>query len=139
MNVLALILTFKIVATVLVWCIPLLLFPSWLLEQSGLPSQEINMFARMLGWAYLSLCVGYCVGLSDEIQGKRNMLVVCVGLVSNGGGCLYLLYYGFSGTWTHWAVPLQVMLWGSAIAAGLITAGLYVFGFKSTNRSRKIE
>ena len=81
----------------------------------------------MLGWAYLSLCVGYAIGLRDELQGKRNMGVIYVGIASNGGGCAYLLYYGAVGTFSG-GLGLQIIGWGSSFAAGFITIGLIFFG-----------
>ena len=140
MNGLAVVYTFKIIATLVVWCIPLLLFPGSVLEQIGLPSQEETsyMFLRMLGWAYLALCVGYGLGLQDALvehdsslqDAKKPILEgpVLVGLVSNGGAFLFLSYYGFSGTWNDWGWILQFIGWSSVVATVLITTGLAVFG-----------
>ncbi|KZX82793.1 hypothetical protein A3715_26800 [Oleiphilus sp. HI0009] len=73
MSHLSKVLIFKILGTVLVWCIPLLLFPASVLEQFGFPAQDSYMFIRMLGWAYLALCVGYFMGLQASLKGKRLM------------------------------------------------------------------
>ena len=97
MSPLAYVLTFKIAGTLLFWCVPLLFFPAWLLESIGLPQQGSYMFIRMLGWAYLALCVGYGFALKAALAGVRLMGPIWVGLVSNGGACLYLLYYGVRG------------------------------------------
>ena len=120
----------KIAATVFVWCVPLILIPAQLLEAAGFPEQDSYMFVRMLGWAYLALCVGYAFGLRASLDGKRLMAPIWVGIVSNGGACLYLCYYGFTGTWVEWSPLIQVILWGSAVATALITAGLYVYGVR---------
>ena len=121
---------FKIAATILFWCAPLILMPTSWLEALGFPSQETYMFVRMLGWAYLALCVGYWFGLQASLQGRRAMGPIWVGIVSNGGACLYLLYYGFSGTWTSWSMQVQFIGWASIMATALITAGLFVFGVR---------
>ena len=130
MSNLSKVLVFKIAATVVVWCVPLLLFPASLLEALGFPEQDSYMFVRMLGWAYLALCVGYSFGLQASLQGKRLMGPIWVGIVSNGGACLYLCYYGLSGAWSQWPGVIQFIAWSSAVATALITAGLYKYGVR---------
>ena len=130
MSNLSKVLIFKILGTISLWCVPLLLFPSTLLEHIGFPRQESYMFVRMLGWAYLALCVGYYFALRASLNGRRLMGPIYVGLVSNGGACLYLLYYGVMGTWSTWGGALQFIAWGSVLATALITLGLYLFGVK---------
>jgi hypothetical protein len=120
----------KIAATVLFWCVPLILFPARILESAGFPAQESYMFVRMLGWAYLALCVGYYFGLDASLNGKRLMGPIWVGIVSNGGASAYLLCYGIAGTWSEWGWFIQCTAWISAIATALITAGLFVFGVR---------
>lgn len=124
------VLIFKIAGTLLLWCVPLLFFPAWLLESIGLPHQDSYMFIRMLGWAYLALCVGYGFALKAALTGVRLMEQIWVGLVSNGGACLYLLYYGVLGEWANWSGAVQFILWGSTLATGLITFGLYRYGVR---------
>ena len=84
----------------------------------------------MLGWAYVALCVGYWFGLRAALQGRRAMGPIWVGIVSNGGACLYLVYYGVAGTWTTWGLAIQVIGWGSVTATALITVGLFAFGVR---------
>ena len=102
--------------------------PATWIEALGFPPQDTYMFVRMLGWAYLALCVGYAFGLKASLEGRRAMGPIWVGIVSNGGACLYLIYYGLSGTWATWGTMLQFVAWGSAVATLLITLGLLVFG-----------
>ena len=130
MSPLSKVLIVKIAATVLVWCVPLLLFPASLLQAIGFPEQSSYMFVRMLGWAYLALCVGYAFALQASLQGKRLMGPIWVGIVSNGGACLYLCFYGLSGAWSQWSGLIQFIAWGSALATALITAGLYLYGVR---------
>lgn len=120
----------KIGATVLFWCIPLILFPSSLLEAVGFPPQPSYMFVRMLGWAYLALCVGYAFGLKASLAGQFALGPIWVGIVSNGGACLYLSYFGVSGTWSAWGAFVQFVLWSSVLATAAITGGLYWFGVR---------
>lgn len=124
---------FKITATVFFWCLPLILLPGDILVAAGLPEQESWMFPRMLGWAYLALCVGYCFGLQASLQGKRLMGPIWVGIVSNGGASAYLFYYGLSGEWSSWSTLIQLVGWSSAVATALITAGLFIFGVRGTD------
>lgn len=130
MSKLSKVLIFKNLGTIFLWCVPLLLFPASLLETIGFPKQESYMFVRMLGWAYLALCVGYYFALKASLGGKRLMGPIYVGLVSNGGACIYLFYYGLVGTWSSWGGALQFIAWGSVLATALITAGLYLYGVK---------
>ncbi len=119
---------FKIAATLIFWCLPLLLFPASLLTSAGFPEQSSYMFVRMLGWAYLALCVGYWVGLQAALEGEVLMGPIYVGIVSNGGACLFLIYYGVTGTWSDWGWFIQLTGWGSVLATLLITAGLVKYG-----------
>lgn len=128
MNNLSRVFIFKILATVFAWCIPLILMPSSWFEQIGFPRQETYMFVRMLGWAYLALCVGYGYGLKASLAGRRALGPIWVGIVSNGGACIYLCYYGATATWATWGAPLQFVGWSSAVATLFITLGLLRFG-----------
>lgn len=130
MSHLSKVLIFKIVATVFVWCVPLLLFPATWLEAVGFPPQDSYLFVRMLGWAYLALCVGYAFGLQAALNGKRLMGPIWVGIVSNGGACLYLCFYGLTGALDAWSEVIQFIAWSSAAATALITLGLFVFGVR---------
>ena len=102
LSMLSTVFVFKIAATILFWCLPLLLIPGELLVRLGFPPQPSYIFVKMLGWAYLALCVGYGFGLRASLDGKRLMAPIYVGIVSNGGACLYLLYYGSTGAWSDW-------------------------------------
>ena len=119
---------FKISATALFWCVPLLLFPAATLEAFGFPGQTSYQFVRMLGWAYLALCVGYGFGLHASLRGIRAPGPIWVGIVSNAGACAYLIYYGISGSWASSSLLVQAVFWLSALAAGLIAIALVVFG-----------
>jgi len=131
MNALSLVLIFKITATVLVWCVPLLLLPSSMLIEFGLPSQPNEvMFVRMLGWAYLALCIGYAFGLKASLQGKRALGPIWVGIVSNGGACALLLLFGLSASWNDMSYLVQFIFWSSALATAVITVGLWTWGVK---------
>lgn len=128
MNALAKVFTLKIVATVTVWCAPLILFPASLLEAMGLPRADITIFLRLLGWAYLALCVGYAFGLRSALHGRRAIGAIWMGIVSNGGAGALLLYFGLTGAWLSWGSFVQYLAWTSAMAALLIAAGLFAFG-----------
>lgn len=127
---LAAVFVFKIGATMLFWCLPLIAFPAAMLEAAGLPPQPGYMFLRLLGWAYLALCLGYAFGLDAALHGRRAMGPIWVGIISNGGACAYLLYYGVTGAWSDWGGWMQFVLWASVPATAAITAGLYYFGVR---------
>lgn len=131
MGRLAKVYVFKIAATVLFWAVPLVFFPGALLEAAGIPEQPTFMFLRMLGWAYIALCVGYGFGLAAALQGECLLPPLWVGLISNGGACVLLSYYGAIGTWNDWGLLLQTLGWSSVGATALITVGLYVFGVRN--------
>lgn len=130
MSRLSKIFVFKISATILFWCIPLLLFPASILEAIGFPAQPSYLFVRMLGWAYLALCVGYAFGLEASLRGQRAAGPIWVGIVSNGGACLFLASFGLAGAWSTWGGFVQFVLWSSTAATAAITAGLYLFGVR---------
>jgi hypothetical protein len=130
MNNLSKVFVFKIAATLFVWCLPLILMPASWLEAAGLPRQETTLFVRLLGWAYLALCVGYGFGLKASLAGKRALGPIWVGLISNGGACLCLSYYGAVGAWASWGGLIRLIGWGSAAATFFITLGLFLFGVR---------
>lgn len=132
MNNLSKVFIFKITATVMFWCTPLIFFPAELLAALGVPEQPSYMFIRMLGWAYLALCVGYAFGLATSLQWHRALGLIWVGIVSNGGACAYLIYYGVSGEWVQWGGFVQFVLWSSVTATAAIATGLYFFGVKGS-------
>ena len=132
MSKLSVVLAFKIIATIVFWSAPLVLLPGENLHALGFPEQSSYMFVKLLGWAYFALCVGYWFGLRASLAGKRLMPPIYVGIVSNGGACLYLLWYGLSGTWQDWGPFVQFVGWSSIAATALITAGLVRYGVYGT-------
>lgn len=69
-------------------------------------------------------------GLSASLHGERALGTIWVGIVSNGGACGYLLYFGLSGGWAQWGGVVPFVLWSSVVATAAITAGLYAFGVR---------
>lgn len=114
----------KIGATLGAWCAPLLLLDGAVLRTLGLTPEPSLMPLRMLGWAYLALCVGYAAGLRAALAGRVENGPLDVGIVSNGGAALLLAWYGVTGSWTNWHMFVQFHLWGSALVAALIAASL---------------
>ncbi len=127
----------KIIATLLFWCVPLLFFPAELFEAAGLPAQSTYMFVRLLGWAYLALCVGYGFGLRDSMRGIRSPGPIWAGIVSNGGASLLLVFFGITGAWSSWSLLTQASLWVSALLTSAIALALIVFGVVSRERLRQ--
>ena len=130
MNNLAKVFVFKIATTILFWSTSLILLPPCWLKTLGFPQQDTYMFIRLLGFAYLSLCVEYWFGLKASLKGKRAMGSILVGIVSNGSACLCLCYFGLVGTWVSWNSLIQFALWASVATTFFITLGLYLFGVR---------
>ncbi len=128
MSPLSQVLIGKIAVTILVWCIPLLLFPTSLLKWLGFKVPEPILFFKLLGIAYTALVVGYVFGLRTSLRGGYPAGIVWVGIVSNGGAFLYLVLNAVSGTWASWGNIARVAMWSSLVGTGVITAGLITFG-----------
>jgi hypothetical protein len=141
MNGLSLVLAFKIVVTFFLWWLPLALFPDSFIVTLGFPTQSSYIFIRLLGMAYFSLGVGYAFGLAGYKFGLKDSLdskdsherrhplgVIWTGIVSNGGTCLLLAFFGIGGTWSTWGAIAQIYMWVSLTLTGIITIGLIVTG-----------
>lgn len=126
MQKLAGVILVKMILT-LAWVASLLLFPSSLQNQLGLPpAGEQAIFIRLLGMAYAALLVGYAFGYFAIQGGTYPRGVVWTGIVSNGGACMLLGL--FSSTWGAWHGYAPALMWASFVATALITAGLFAFG-----------
>ena len=135
MNGLSKVLAIKIIVTITMWGIPLLFFPSSLLNWLGFPVPEPQLFLRLLGMAYWALVVGYSFGLRAALQGIYPNGVVWVGIVSNGGAFLLLLIGAFLGVWQSWGSIAQTIMWSSVLVTCGITAGLVALGPLSAHTS----
>ncbi|HEX7242886.1 MAG TPA: hypothetical protein VF263_21545 [Longimicrobiaceae bacterium] len=129
MTPLARVFTVKLAVTVLFWAGPLLLAPKRLLAAAGLPWEAVPL-ARLLGCAYVALCVGYGFGLREVRAGRRATSAVAVGIASNAGAGAYLTYSGVTGAWAGWHPAFRVALWASTATALGIALGLYWFGMR---------
>jgi hypothetical protein len=127
-QMLQLVLQFKILLTFAIWSLPLLILrPSWLIA-IGFPDPSVSIvFIRLYGAACFSLGVGYVLGYLNLSRGENINNTVIVGIISNSLACIILLIYGFSGSWNNWGQYAKAYMWGSAIATGIITVGLPVF------------
>lgn len=130
MNRLSQVFVFKIAVTVVFWCIPLLVLPADWLQALGFPPLSSYLFLRLVGWAYLALCVGYAFGLAASLRGQHAPGPIWVGIVSNGGACAWLLYFGLSGEWATWGGFASILMWASVATTAGITLGLYLFGVR---------
>lgn len=139
MNTLSKILIAKLAATLSLWCIPLLLFPPRWLSLLGLPQQESYLFVRLLGMAYLAFCIGYGFALKDTLRGRMPLGTVWSSVVSNGGACALLLYYGIAGAWSAWGAPMQGVMWFSVLATAALAAALLRAGVSGTAAARPHE
>lgn len=115
----------KIVLTI-GWSASLLFLTSTHFEKLGVPEPQPVLFTRLLGAAFLALLLGYVLGLRDLWRGKMPVNTILVGIVSNGLACVFLVYFGFQGTWSEWGSLARCCMWGSAIFTGLITVLLVI-------------
>ena len=128
MNALTVTLIIKILFTLILWSGPLLLLSSENFIQLGFPVMMPDIYLKLLGWAYLTLVVAYCIGLRDAIKGIVPLSTIWIGIISNGGASFLLLIYGLWGAWNTWGSLAQTFMWGSMIVTGVITLALIWFG-----------
>lgn len=127
-RALARVIAIKVVITVVFWAMPLLVIWPEALGALGFPGGQSTVFLRLLGAAYASLTVTYVFGLSSLRRGRHPGATIWTGIVSNGAACLILVLDGVTGAWAPWGAPARGFMWTSAVATGLITAGLLRFG-----------
>ncbi len=120
----------KIGITGIFWCVPLLFFPSSWFVVLGVPVVEPLLFLRLLGAAYMALLVGYYMGLEEIEKGESPVVVIHMGIVSNGFAGLILAYFGVTGAWLAWGAGAQVFMWLSMTGALYITVNLMRFGLR---------
>jgi hypothetical protein len=128
MKSLSFVLAFKIFVTFLFWWLPLAFFPASLITSLGFPLQSSYMFIRLLGMAYFSLGVGYVFGLQESLNNQLPVAVIWTGIISNGGTCALLAFFGIKGAWLTWGTFAQFAMWTSLILTGIITIGLIITG-----------
>jgi hypothetical protein len=122
------VLWFKILATVILWAIPLLFAPPSLFRRLGFPPPQPVVFVKLLGAAFTALLVGYVRGLSVLADERHPADAVLVGLVSNALACLIIVAYGLAGAYAKWALLARAYMWVSALVTGLVSIGLLVHG-----------
>lgn len=115
----------KIVVTLVVWCIPLIMFPKSLFIKFGIPVSETLLFFRLLGVAYLALVIGYILGLIEIYRDRKPFQATWLGISSNGLACAVLFYYGLTREWATWQIPSQILLWASAFLTCCLTILLF--------------
>ncbi len=120
----------KIIVTLVCLCIPLLLFPREVYVYFGIPMEDSMIFMRLLGVAYLALCVGYFSAITALKSNQKPTAIIDMGLVSNGLAALVFLFYGATGSWQNWNLFAQVYMWLIMLGAFYICIGL----FKAKNK-----
>lgn len=117
----------KILVTALLWAGPALLFPAPWFPLVGVPEPPLAhvVFVRLLGAAYLALIAGYALAWRSPV---RHPAAILVGIVSNGLAALVILSVGSAGGFATWPVLGAVYIWGSAVVAVSLAAGLAITG-----------
>ncbi len=127
-DLLATVLTLKVVFTLIFWSLPLLTFPGSWFVRIGMPEPKPILFLRLLGAAFLALVVAYVSGLRGLGRGDDVRNIVWVGITSNGLASLILLLYGIAGAWKEWGMLARSYMWGSTLTTASITLALVVAG-----------
>lgn len=130
MLTLANVLALKIIVTLGFWSFPLLVAPGFFLPLAGLDLPDSHILLSLLGWAYLALCVGYGYGLLQARKGVQEKGILFMGVASNGGGCLIMLFYALSGTAPQLTVFGNVIALGSVFFTGFFAVSLYHLGLR---------
>ena len=128
MPALARVFALKILVTLLCWSLPLLLLPATVFEALGVASRQDAIFLRLLGWAWLALCVGYGFGLQAARARQAAPGPVWTGIVSNGGAGLLLLGHGLTGAWAAWHPLLRAGAWASVGITLALAGALWHYG-----------
>ena len=126
MNYLQYVLIFNIALTLCVFSLPLMLLPSRWLDGPGFRFSSFDR--RLLGAAYLSLALGYFLGLAHSFEGVYPADNIYVGILSNGLATLVLTGWLVSGRLSDWGRFARCLLAVSALRTGAVTLGLLLFG-----------
>jgi hypothetical protein len=118
----------KIGVTAAFWALPLLFAPVRLFRRLGFPAPVPMVFVRLLGAAFAALLVGYVDGVLALRAGRHPAGTVWMGLLSNAAACVLIVLYGFMGAYAGWGRRARVYMGASALATGLVTAGLLAYG-----------
>lgn len=92
MSLLSILLLVKISVTSLAVAFPFLALPGKKLENVTSVRASNALFFRLYGVAILALLVGYGFGIQQAENGIFPWGVIVMGLVSNGGAALFLLF-----------------------------------------------
>ena len=116
-----------IVTTLVVWILPALLLPAPWLPVFGVPEPALEhlVFVRLWGAAAAGVLVGYALAWRAP---ARHPGAVLVGIVTNALTCLVIVRTGASGAFASWTALGATYMWGSALLAGALAAGLAVTG-----------
>ena len=115
----------KIGLTLVLWALPCLLMPAAWFRFAGLNllGVEAVLFCRLLGAAYVALCVGYGLALRapEKHPGMR-----LVGIVSNGLAAAVVWTFIFQGALAELPLRGKVYLTASAVVTTLLTGALII-------------
>lgn len=128
MNELRIVLIVKIALTFVLWAAPLLLAPKRLFQYIGIPIDETLVFARLLGMAFATLCIGYAAALMEVLAGRQPLpTLIYMGIASNGGAAAVILFQFLFGGLGRWAPPARWLIGFSGFAAAAIAIALACF------------
>ena len=117
----------KTLLTLALWAVPALFLPAAWFPLLGIPEPPLAqlVFVRLLGAAYVGLCVGYAIAWRSP---ARHPGAVLVGVVSNGLSALAILSVGSAGGFDSWSPLGAAYIWGSCLVAAGIAIALVVTG-----------
>ncbi|NUM40713.1 MAG: hypothetical protein HUU45_03660 [Leptospiraceae bacterium] len=116
----------KIVLTFFFWALPLLLFPDSLIQALGLPIVSPKYFSQLLGFAYLSLTIGYVYALQLIRKNIFPEGIVIMGVISNFGASLILFYNAITLSFANLSSFGSFFMYFSILATGVIACSLLI-------------
>jgi hypothetical protein len=121
------VLAVKIVLVLIFWILPLLLLPTGLFPELGIPTwtTAANVFLRLLGAAYLAIAVVETWGFFDAAHRPSAVLA---GLASSAGASFVLWHDIFYGELWNWAVLGKVLISIWLLLHGVFTIALLATG-----------
>ncbi|MCB9478978.1 MAG: hypothetical protein H6684_03700 [Deltaproteobacteria bacterium] len=120
------VLRFKLAVTVAIWAGPMLFLPKSVFALLGFPIPEPFLFVRLLGAAYLALCVGYGSGVVELSRGRSAAGAVWMGVVSNGSAAMLVALAAMRGTFADWPGLAKAYMAVSGVLAAALAVALFL-------------
>ncbi len=118
MSFLLLVLSFKILVTIVLLCVPLFLLPKSRLDKIFAFGDPSENFYRLYGVAMTALLTAYLGGWFGAVEGRYIKEIVFMGIVSNVGAAVTMVFTGYA------AKKRPTVIVFGLIGAGFIVAAV---------------